>query len=149
MIEPDLYRYTMQTLVRALPPPPEGVDTDYVQLAIEQMAAMAPANAAEADIAAHYIACTAHAANCLRMAQAPDAEPDTVRLWSKHGATLMREARMIRSQLMRVQATRIRRDADPVTRAQDAAVREAVQRGLQEALTALTREQRQAVPTAP
>ena len=136
MLDPHVYDQTIRKLLFTLPPPPDGGTDDYVQLAIEQMAALAPANAAEASIAVQYIACTAQAAVCLRMSQATD--PKTARSLAAQGASMMRLGRDFRTQLMRVQAIRIKRDADPVARAQAAAESEAVQRGLQQAVAEVT-----------
>ncbi|HUN41973.1 MAG TPA: hypothetical protein VMU81_16935 [Acetobacteraceae bacterium] len=135
MIEPFVYSHTMQNLVRMLPPPGQGTPDDYVELAIEQMAALAPANAAEACIAAQYIACTAQAADCMRRAQVAD--PATAQRWAACGASTLRLASSARKQLMQVQALRRKRDADPVTRAQDEATREACRRAMQQALAEL------------
>jgi hypothetical protein len=80
--------------------------------AIAQVAALLPANADEANLAALYVAAGAYAMDCLRLAR--ERAPDHV--WvlkcGAQAASTMRQARATRSLLLRVQAERQKRQAD-------------------------------------
>ena len=88
--------------------------------ALAQLAAMAPANADEADLAAHYVAATAHATDCLRTAVRNTGYHDCVEGLRKQAGAMLREARGHRSLLLRVQTARLKRDTDDTARERDA-----------------------------
>jgi len=88
--------------------------------AIAEVASLLPVNAEEAAIAARCVAANAYAMDCLRLARL---HPDD----SRHGlrcnaqsASMMRQANAARSLLLRVQAARREREANPAACNQDA-----------------------------
>ena len=74
---------------------------------IAQIASLLPANADEANIVAHYVAAGAHALDCLRRSREYAAtDPKRAMQCTAQAASMFRQARSARSQLMRVQAER-------------------------------------------
>jgi hypothetical protein len=120
----DTYHHLIHTLRAALPPPPigdspEAPGSSPVQAlvrrdnaAMAQVAALLPATADEASLAATYVAANAQAMECLRLARQDHADPNFVRKFTTLAAGMLREARATRSLLLRVQAERRRREAD-------------------------------------
>jgi hypothetical protein len=108
--------FTLRSTLRLLPDdgtPEETARRD--NAAIGQAAAMLPANADEANIAANCVATRLYAMDCIRRAR----ELETVdRTWAgKCGAqavSMLRESRQARSLLARLQAAREKRERDPV-----------------------------------
>lgn len=80
--------------------------------AIARVACLLPANADEADIAAQYIAAGAQAMDCMRLAREHHGEPAIIFRCTALAATMLRQARAMRSLLQRVQAERRKRAAD-------------------------------------
>jgi hypothetical protein len=102
--------------------------------AIAQAAALAPANADEAELAAHYVAIGAHASDCLRLAVQYAADTKIATKLNTQSAAMMRSAQAHRSLLLRVQAVRRKREANSATRDQDARTRDHVLRMMMDAL---------------
>src|SRR5579862_9532879 len=77
----DAYYHLARTLCLTLPPPPgakPGPDA-FAQrnhAAIASVAALVPANAAEANLAAQFVAATEQWKDCLRLAQLPETAPE-------------------------------------------------------------------------
>jgi hypothetical protein len=111
----DMYYQVIHTLRGAMPPPVTKSPEDLVRrdnAAIAQVACLLPANADEANIAAQYVAASAQALDCLRLAREFPAGEALILKCSAQAASMMREARAARSLLMRVQALRQKREAD-------------------------------------
>ena len=110
-------------LQTGLPPP---VDDSAEALAhrdnaaIAEVAAMLPVNAEEASLAARSVAANAQAMDSLRLARRCPDDLDHVLRCSAQAATVMRQANAARSLLLRVQAVRRKREADPDACSQDA-----------------------------
>src|SRR6185437_16079558 len=76
------YHHLIYTLGKSLPPPiPDTPEARYQrdQAAIAQIAALCPANVAEASLAAQFVAASAQAMDCLRLTHAPET-PGTMTL---------------------------------------------------------------------
>ena len=118
----EMYYQLVHTLCGMLPAPADHSRAEHARryrVAIGQVAAVAPANADEADIAAHYVAAGAHASDCLVLAVYNENYPRAATKLKAQAASMMREARGYRSLLMRVQAARHKREAKDETREQD------------------------------
>jgi hypothetical protein len=140
-----VYDQIAHTLHAMLPPPvagtPEDPESDPElalarrdRAAIAQAAALAPANADEAELAAHYVAIGAHASDCLRLAVQYAADTKIATKLNAQSAAMMRAAQAHRSLLLRVQAVRRKREANAATRDQDARTRDHVLRMMMDAL---------------
>jgi hypothetical protein len=79
-----------------------------------------PGNADEAHLAARVAAADAYAMDCLRLAHDCRVAPMLFLKCTAQSVSLMREARGARTQLMRIQAERRKREADNATRDQAA-----------------------------
>jgi hypothetical protein len=111
----DMYYQVIHTLRGAMPPPVTKSPEDLVRrdnAVIAQVACLLPANADEANIAALYVAASAQALDCLRLAREFPAGEALILKCSAQAASMMRESRAARSLLMRVQALRQKREAD-------------------------------------
>jgi hypothetical protein len=111
----DMYYQVIHTLRGAMPPPVTRSPEDLVRrdnAVIAQVACLLPANADEANIAALYVAASAQALDCLRLAREFPAGEALILKCSAQAASMMRESRAARSLLMRVQALRQKREAD-------------------------------------
>src|SRR5438105_7206459 len=74
----DAYYHLVRTLCLTLPPPPSDSPDALAQrnhAAITRIAALVPANAAEADLAALFVAASEQWKDCLRLAQLPETTP--------------------------------------------------------------------------
>ena len=77
-IPANAYSHLIRTLRRALPPPPTDSAEDLLRrdhAAIARIAALAPANATGADLAAQFVAASEQWKDCLRLAQEPETLP--------------------------------------------------------------------------
>src|SRR6266852_2646582 len=75
----EAYYHLIRTLCLTLPPPLSDNPDDLARrdhAAIARIAALAPANAAEADLAAQFVAASEQWKDCLRLAQLPEATPE-------------------------------------------------------------------------
>jgi hypothetical protein len=112
----SMYYQLIHTLRAALPPvsdaPEDLARRDHA--AIAQVASMLPANAGEANLAAQSVAASARAIDCMRMANEYRTTDHSFTLkFDARAATMMREARGARALLLRLQAVREKREADP------------------------------------
>ena len=92
----DAYYHLVHTLCLALPPPPSDNPEDLAQrnhAAIARAAALVPANAAEASLAAEFVAASEQGRDCLRLAQLPETTPDTALKCRAQALRMMREAK--------------------------------------------------------
>src|SRR5437763_4306568 len=119
----DAYYHLVRTLCLTLPPPLSDNPDDLAQrnhAAITRIAALVPANAAEADLAAMFVAASEQWKDCLRLAQLPETLPraptrGTPELAAKCRAqaiSMMREAKSALRLLLKMQEARGKREAD-------------------------------------
>ena len=114
----EAYQYLVYTLSTSLPPPP-GDSPEVLHLrnqaAIAQVAALCPANAAEAALAAQSVAANAQAMECLRLAHHPDTDLAMGLKCNNQATSMMRQSHSGLNALLRLQAAREKRDANAVT----------------------------------
>jgi hypothetical protein len=111
----DTYYQLIHTLCAALPLPVTDTPEDLVRrdnAAMAEAAALLPATAAEASLAATYVAAGAQAMDCLRLARQYPGDPNVILKCTAQSAGMMRQARASWSLLLRVQAERRKRDTD-------------------------------------
>jgi hypothetical protein len=112
----DAYYHLVRTLLLTLPPPPTDAPEDMIRrnhAAIARIAALVPANAAEADVAAQYVAASEQWKDCLRLAQLPDTKPDWAAKCRAQASSMMRQANSALRLLLRLQEARRKLEADP------------------------------------
>lgn len=120
----DAYDHVARMLRLTLPPPPEPSAEALRRrdhAAIAQVAALAPADAAEASLAAQFVAASAQWADCLRLAQAPETTREWAAKCRAQAAAMMRQASAALRLLQRAQAAREKRgnaEADRRARAE-------------------------------
>ena len=111
----DAYYHLVRTLCLALPPPPTDSPDALAQrnhAAIAGVAALCPANAAEANLAAQFVAATEQWKDCLRLAQLPETAPELAAKCRAQALSMMREVKSVLRLLLRLQEVRGKRDAD-------------------------------------
>jgi len=111
----DAYWQLVHTLRLTLPPPPTEGAEDLARrdhAAMARVAALAPANAAEADLAAQFVAASEQWKDCLRLARQPETLPEWAMKCRAQAASMMRQANSALRLLLRMQATREKREAD-------------------------------------
>jgi hypothetical protein len=112
----DVYYVLIHTLRGILPPPVVDTPEEIARrdnAAIAQVAAMLPANADEANLAAVCVGARTYGMDCLRQARALTlADPMAARRCSAEAASMMRESRQARSLLLRLQTVREQREKD-------------------------------------
>jgi hypothetical protein len=117
------YYQLIHTLCALLPPPladtPEALRIRN-QAAIAQIAAMAPVNADEADLAAHCVAAAGQAQDAMRLIRCNAGDIQSVMKLNARYLLLERTALSIQAQLLRVQAARHKREKDGAACNQDA-----------------------------
>jgi hypothetical protein len=114
----DAWVHLMRTLRTALPETPDAAEEAIAcrdNAAIEAVTAFCPVSAAEALLAADYVAARAQAMDCLRLANAATAagKPAEARRYRADAARQMRAGHSAVERLLRVQARRAKREADP------------------------------------
>ena len=113
----EAYHHLVYTLSTSLPPPrdasPEALHRRN-ESAIAQVAALCPANAAEAALAAQYVAANAQAMECLRLTNHPGTDLAMALKCNAQAASMMRQSQAALRTLLRTQAAREKRDADPI-----------------------------------
>jgi hypothetical protein len=107
------YRHLIHTLIALLPPPIE--DTPEATLArnhaaIARIAALAPVNAAEAELAAQCVAARAQAEDVLRLIRLHAADINMVLRLNAQYATMVRASLAAHNHLMREQQQRYKRE---------------------------------------
>jgi hypothetical protein len=111
----DAYWHLIRTLRLTLPPPLGDDPEDLLRrdhAAIARIAALVPANAAEADLAAQFVAASEQWKDCLRLAQAPDITPEWAAKCRVQALGMMRQANSALRLLLRMQDARAKREAD-------------------------------------
>jgi hypothetical protein len=111
----DAYYTAIHTLRGSLPAPVTDTPDGLVRrdnAAIAKVAALLPANAAEAELAAQYVAACAQAMECLREARDPAMTLGFVVQCRTHAASMMRQSQGALRMLLRLQAVRQQREAD-------------------------------------
>ncbi len=115
----EVYYQLIHSLCPTLPPPLTDSPEDLARRnhsAIARIAALCPANAAEADVAALYVAASEQWKYCLRLAQ----EADTTSYWAQkcraQANSMMRQAQSALRLLLRMQATRQKLEANSEAR---------------------------------
>jgi len=144
----DIYDEALRSLRATLPPPLTDTPEAWARrdrVALAEVAALAPANLAEADLATQYVITLAHGEYCLRLAAQHAADPKLAGKLRAQSASMGREARSTHRLLLKVQAVRRKRQADPVTREADARTEQYVRHQLMEALKSI---EAKAVPPA-
>jgi hypothetical protein len=115
----DTYHQLIRTLRQTLPPP-LGDSTDDLarrdHAAIARIAALTPANAAEADLAALYVAASEQWKDCLRLAQQPDISACWAMKCRAQANSMMRQAQSGLRLLLRMQVARQKTEADSAAR---------------------------------
>ena len=110
-----LYRHIYFTLTACLPPPrddsPEALH-ERNEAAVATAASLCPVTAAEAVLAAQYVAAAAHATECLRAANDPDMALAMALKCTAQAASMMRQSQSAIRSLQRMQAFRIKRDSN-------------------------------------
>lgn len=111
----DVYYQAIHTLSTSLPPPITDSPEDLVRrdnAAIAVVAALLPATADEARLAAQFVAADAQAMDSLRLARRYHGDPNFILKCSAQSASMMRQSRAARTLLLRVQAERKKLEAD-------------------------------------
>ena len=130
---PTLYYQLVYTLMDMLPPPLDdtlaGVRARNLT-AIAKIAALAPVNADEADIAAHCIASRAQTEEMLRLVRKHDHDPALVVKLNAQYGSMMRLWMSVHARLRRVQAERRTRDGNAATENEDAWARYIAERSM-------------------
>jgi hypothetical protein len=104
------------TLRKNLPAPVTDSPDDaarWERAAIEHAASLLPATADEANLAALYVAASAQALDCLRLARLYPNDTAVVLRCTAQSASMMRQARAFRTALDRAQTARRKREAAP------------------------------------
>ena len=139
----EAYHHLVYTLSTSLPPPrdasPEALHRRN-ESAIAQVAALCPANAAEATLAAQYVAANAQAMECLRLTNHPGTDLVMALKCSAQAASMMRQSQAAFRTLLRTQAAREKRDADPINAGTAAWTEHMAAASMTEALTSSKRE---------
>ena len=116
------YRHLMHTLIALLPPPiedtPEAILTRN-HAAIARIAALAPVNADEAELAAQCISARAQAEDLLRLIRIHDSDIYTVIKLNAQYAAMVRASLSAHNRLLREQQRRRKREATPGAADQD------------------------------
>jgi hypothetical protein len=112
------YHHLVHTLAGALPPPASDTAEDRHRrdtAAIAQVAALCPANVAEATLAAQYVAASAQAMECLRLTHAPRTPGHLTLKCNAQAALMMRQSQGAMGMLLRMQAARQSRETNDET----------------------------------
>jgi hypothetical protein len=106
------YHHLIHMLGASLPPPVPDARYQRNQAAIAQIAALCPANAAEAGLAAQFVAASAQAMDCLRLSHDPATPPTVTLKCNAQAALMMRQAQGAMRTLLLAQAARRKTNAD-------------------------------------
>jgi hypothetical protein len=116
------YRHLMHTLIALLPPPIENTPEATLtrnHAAIARIAALAPVNADEAELAAQCIAARAQAEDLLRLVRLHAADINLVVKLNAQCAAMFRASLSAHNRLLREQQQRRKRDQSPSAADQD------------------------------
>ena len=105
----DAYYHLVRTLRLTLPPPPTDSPGDLARrdhAAIARIAALAPTNAAEAELAAQFVAASEQWKDCLKLAQECAREPNLAHKCRAQALGMMRHANSALRLLLRLQEGR-------------------------------------------
>jgi hypothetical protein len=120
----DAYWMLIHTLHTSLPPAPPGDDPEAIARrdrdAIAQVASLLPVTAAEARLAARFVAADAQAHECLRLSRLYPRDVTQALKCSAQAATMWRQSDSALRALERMQAARCKRDSDPAAAGQAA-----------------------------
>ncbi len=109
------YRHIYFTLTACLPPPrdnsPEALH-ERNEAAVATAASLCPVTAAEAVLAAQYVAAAAHAQECIQAANTEGVPLAMSLKCTAQAASMMRQSQSAIRSLQRMQAIRIKRDSD-------------------------------------
>ena len=117
-IPANAYWHLVHTLRLSLPPPPGDSEQDLLcrdHAAIARIAALAPASAAEAELAAQFVAASEQWKDCLRLAQLPETSPESAEKCRARALGMMRQANSVLRLLLRLQESRRKLEADAAT----------------------------------
>ncbi len=118
-LPPDAYHHLIRTLRLTLPPPLGDSPDDLVRrdhAAVARIAALAPANAAEAEMAAQFVAASEQWKDCLRLAQEPATTPQWAAKCRAQAISMMRQANSALRLVLRMQEARRKLEADHAAR---------------------------------
>ena len=110
------YHQLIRTLRLTLPPPLSDSPEDLRRrdhAAIARIAALAPASAAEADLAGTFVAASEQWKDCLRLAQEPGTTAEWAAKCRAQALTMMRQATGALRLMLRIQESRRKLEADP------------------------------------
>ena len=113
----EVFQEAIFILSHTLPPPFTGDPVDEARrdrVAMAGVAALWPVNAAEARLAAEYVATGAWVSHCLRLAYERDAEFEVARKCRAQAMSMMREGKSTLRMLLKLQEVRKATEADPV-----------------------------------
>jgi hypothetical protein len=139
-LQRDTHYQAVDTLRGMLPPP--CVDTPEAWLlrdnsALVLVTGLVPVSAPEARLAGNYVAALEHASDCMHQAGLQDADPKRADQLRNQASRMRRDACGYYATLVRMQATRQKREANPVT-CDSAALTERCMLGMmQEALASM------------
>jgi hypothetical protein len=125
----DIFDHVAQTLCAALPPSVSDSPEDRLRrdnTAVAQVAALLPANADEAGLAAMHVLACALSRDWLRLARKSFNDPGLTVKYNARSASMMRQALDFHSLLMCVQAQRRKREANPAASEQAAKLERAL-----------------------
>jgi hypothetical protein len=111
----DTYWHLVHTLRLTLPPPLSGRAEDFSRrdrAAIARVAALAPGNAAEAELATHFVAASEQWKDCLRLAQDAATTPEWAQKCRAQAIGMMRQATSAMRLLLRMQERRRKLETD-------------------------------------
>ena len=147
-----VYYQLIHPLRLSLPPPLTDSPEDLARRdhsAIARIAALCPANAAEADIAALYVAASEQWKECLRLAQLPEISLLGSLKCRAQANSMMRQSQSALRLLLRVQAARQKLEADSEARDRAAATEQRAINLMTEALPPPAVPATMAEPVAP
>jgi hypothetical protein len=111
--------HLVRTLRLTLPPPPADSEEDLTQRdhsAVARIASLGPANEAEADLAAAFVAASEQWKDCLREARNPQAFPGIRAGYRAQAAMMMRQSLSALRTLLHAQAARLKVEANAAAR---------------------------------
>jgi hypothetical protein len=134
---------------RTAPRPPDDTPQGRAvrdQAALTTFVTLEPVNYNEAEIALQHICLLAHAADSRRMADQYAADLRIAHKLCRQAESMERLARALLKDLLKIQTTRRKRQANPVTRAQDARTEQELLRAMTAALQLLPPGQKVPAP---